>query len=82
MWRTMMRLWLLFVLALTVLLSGCMTSEQQHAADEERCHAYGYKKRNDAFAECMQRLDLDRRARLRNGPYVDGFAGGAVVIFD
>jgi hypothetical protein len=77
-----MRYWFLPVLALTVLLAGCMTAEQQRAADEERCRSYGFKKRNDAFAECMQRLDLDRRARLRDGPYVDGFVGGAVVVID
>jgi hypothetical protein len=77
-----MRLWFLPVLALTALLAGCMTSEQQRAADEERCRSYGFKKRNDAFAECMQRIDLDRRARRRNGPYVDGFAGGALVVID
>ena len=70
-----MRYWFLPVLALTVLLAGCMTAEQQRAADEERCRSYGFKKRNDAFAECMQRLDLDRRARLRSAPYVDGFVG-------
>ena len=77
-----MRYWFLPVLALTVLLAGCMTAEQQRAADEERCRSYGFNKRNDAFAECMERLDLDRRARLRNGPYVDGFVGGTVVIVD
>ena len=60
-----MRYWFLPVLALAVLLAGCMTAEQRHAADEEKCRSYGFKKRNDAFAECMQRLDLDRRARLR-----------------
>jgi hypothetical protein len=77
-----MRLWFVPVLALSVLLSGCMTAEEQRAADEERCRSYGFNKRNDAFAECLQRLDLDRRARLRDGPYVDGFAGGTVVVFD
>lgn len=77
-----MKLWLLPVLALTVLLAGCMTAEERRAADEERCRDYGFKKRNDAFAECMQRLDLDRRARLRNGPYVEGFVGGGVVVID
>ena len=78
----MIRFWFLPVLALTVLLAGCMTAEQQRAADEERCRNYGFKKRNDAFAECMQRLDLDRRARLRSGPYVDGFVGAGVVVID
>lgn len=77
-----MRLWLLSILALTFLLSGCVTAEQQRAADEERCRSYGFKHRNDAFAECMQRLDLDRRARLRGGPYIDGYVGGAVVVID
>ena len=78
----MIRFWFLPVLALAVLLGGCMTAEQQRAADEERCRDYGFKKRNDAFAECMQRLDLDRRARLRNGPYVDGFVGAGIVVID
>lgn len=78
-----MRLWVLPVLALTVLLSGCLTPEQQRAADEERCRNYGFKHRNDAFAECMQRIDLARQARLRNeGPYVGGLAGGTVVVVD
>ena len=67
-----MKLWHLPVaLVLAVLLAGCMTPEQQRAADEERCRSYGFKTRNDAFAECLQRLDLARRARLRNDAYVD-----------
>ena len=77
-----MRLWFLPALALTVLLSGCLTPEQQRAADEQRCRDYGFKKRNDAFAECMQRIDIDRRARVRNGPYVDGFVGAGVIVID
>jgi len=77
-----MRLQVLPVVALAVLLSGCLTPEEQRAADEERCREYGFKKRNDAFAECMQRLDLDRRARLRNDNYVDGSVGGTVVVID
>ena len=66
--RPTMRLWLLPVLALTVLLSGCLTPEEQRAADEQRCRDYGFKKRNDAFAECMQRLDLDLTIRPRGRP--------------
>lgn len=76
------RFQLLPLMALAVLLSGCLTPEEQRAADEQRCRDYGFKKRNDAFAECMQRLDLDRRARLRNDAYVDGFVGGTVVVVD
>ena len=66
------------LLALAVLLSGCMTPEQQRAADEERCRNYGFKNRNDAFAQCMQRLDFERRART----YVSGFAGAGVAVID
>jgi len=77
-----MRYGFLPVLALAVLLAACMTSEQRQAADEAKCRSYGFKKRNDAFAQCMQRIDIERQARLRNGPYVDGFAGGGVVVID
>lgn len=76
-----MRLWTLPVLALAVLLSGCMTPEERRAADEERCRSYGFTKRNDAFAECMQRLDLARQARLRDDAFVDGF-GRTVIVVD
>ena len=68
--------------ALAAVCAGCMTVEDRRAADEAKCRYYGFKKRNDAFAQCMQRLDLERSARLRGGPYVDGFAGGAVVVID
>lgn len=42
-----------------------MTPQERRAADEEICHSYGFTKRNDAFAECLQRLELDRRAARR-----------------
>lgn len=50
-----------------LLLAGCatMSPEERRAADEARCRAYGFTQRNDAFAACMQRLDLDRRAEWR-----------------
>lgn len=75
-----MRFWFLPALALVVLLAGCMTAEERRAADEERCRSYGFKQRNDAFAECMQRIDLARRARLDNRPYVDTFQPRVIVV--
>lgn len=50
-----------------IVLAGCttMTPEERRAADEETCRAYGFKNRNDAFAECLQRIELDRRAERR-----------------
>lgn len=54
------------VLALA-LLAACqtMTPEERAAADRQTCRNYGFRKNNDAFAACMQRLDLDRRAAVR-----------------
>ncbi len=50
-----------------IVLAGCttMTPEERRAADEAKCRSYGFKTRNDAFAECLQRIDLDRRADRR-----------------
>jgi hypothetical protein len=57
----------LFVSVLAAFCAGCMTAEERRAADEAKCRSYGFTKRNDAFAECMQRIDLDRRAAQRSG---------------
>lgn len=42
-----------------------MTAQERRAADEAKCRSYGFERRNDAFAECLQRIDLARRAALR-----------------
>lgn len=68
------------VVILAFLLSGCLTPEQQRAADEERCRSYGFTRRNDAFAECMQRIDFARRARLNSAVYVDGVYGRTLIL--
>lgn len=55
------------LLPILIVLAGCqtMTPEERRAADENTCREFGFRKKNDAFAECMQRLELDRRAQLR-----------------
>jgi len=47
--------------AATLLLVDCQTimPEERLASDIETCRSVGFKKQNDAFAECMGRLDLD-----------------------
>ncbi|WP_273791936.1 hypothetical protein [Brucella anthropi] len=57
----------LILLGVTGLLAGCvtMTPEQRRAADEQTCRSYGFKAKTDAFANCLMRLDLDRRADRR-----------------
>lgn len=42
-----------------------MTPEEQRAADEAECRNYGFRPGTDAFAECLQRVELDRRAEWR-----------------
>lgn len=54
-----------FLVFVTALLAGCVSSEEQRARDEDKCRSYGFTKRNDAFAECLQRIELDRRAEFR-----------------
>ncbi|WLR93523.1 hypothetical protein [Shinella zoogloeoides] len=51
--------------ATAMLLAGCQTAEEIRANDENRCVSYGFRPRTDAFAACLQRIDLDRRESLR-----------------
>jgi len=53
--------------AALALLAGCttMTPQERRAADEATCRDFGFRKKNDAFAACLQRLELDRRAQWR-----------------
>lgn len=54
-------------LGLSAFLAGCttITPEERRAADEQACLDYGFRKNTDAFAECLLKLDLDRRAERR-----------------
>lgn len=54
-------------LVTVAVLAACTTisPEEQRRADEETCRAYGFTRKNDAFAECLQRIELDRRADRR-----------------
>lgn len=58
----------LFGLISTLAATGCTTisPQEQRQRDEEQCRAHGFHQKNDAFAECRQRLDLDRRAGRRS----------------
>jgi len=73
-----------FMIILAALLAGCVTPEQQRFADEEKCRSYGFTRKNDAFAECLQRIELDRRAASRYTAIPDPWLYGPprVVILD
>lgn len=57
----------LIILPALAFLTACqtMTPEDRRARDESECVNYGFKPRTDAFAECLQRIELDRRAKAR-----------------
>lgn len=59
------------VVVLAATCAGCMTAEDGRAADEAKCRSYGFVRKNDAFAECLQRIDLARRAELRSASVFD-----------
>ncbi|MEN5247591.1 hypothetical protein [Brucella pseudintermedia] len=73
----------LILLGVTGLLAGCvtMTPEQRRAADEQTCRGYGFKARTDAFANCLMRLDLDRRADRRAWQNQVDFYNAPMVIY-
>jgi hypothetical protein len=55
-------------IALGLALGACETTSpaQQRAADEARCKSYGFRRGSDAFAKCLQDIDLDRSADRRS----------------
>lgn len=67
------------IAAAVLTLSGCMTAQERREADEAQCRSYGFKRGNDAFAECLQRIDLDRRAQMRVARDYDPFWEPRVV---
>ncbi len=60
-----MRSAVLAFLALALAACTTTTPEERRALDEEACRSYGFRASTDAFAGCLQRIDLDRRAEAR-----------------
>ena len=55
------------LLALTVLMTGCITSAEQVALrNEERCVARGYQPKTDAFNDCVVRIESERTQRMES----------------
>lgn len=73
----------LIILATATLLAGCvtMTPEQRRAADEQTCRNYGFRENTEAFANCLMRLDLDRRADRRAWESRTDFYDRPLVIY-
>ncbi len=76
----------LALLLVPLALGACVsaTPEERRAADAAACRDYGFRPRTTAFAECLQRRDIersaDRRARLYGaGVGIGGYNGGLGV---
>lgn len=66
-----MKIALLAALALTLTAGGCITLEERRALDGEQCRGYGFRTGTDAFANCLQQIDLDRADARRAYAYRD-----------
>lgn len=55
------------LLLLSAIPVGCrtLTPEEVRAADEAQCSDYGFRRGTDAYAACLQRIDLSRQADRR-----------------
>jgi hypothetical protein len=49
-------------LALALALTSCVSPEELRREDEATCAGYGFHPNTDAFATCLQRESLSRRA--------------------
>jgi hypothetical protein len=57
----------ILLLALSVPLTGCIsTSEQLAQRDKERCAARGHQPNTDAFANCLAQLETERDVRVQS----------------
>ena len=70
-----MRARTVLMLFMAAFVAGCVSAEEQRALDEAKCQSYGFTERNDAFAECLQRIELDRRAEFRSRKAFDDWNG-------
>ena len=64
------------------LLGGCTTSAERRTSDDATCRSYGFRPGTDAFAGCLQNIDLDRSAERRQSLYPSVYSGyGAGIRF-
>ncbi|GGA84384.1 hypothetical protein GCM10011491_09850 [Brucella endophytica] len=68
------------LLAVSFMLSGCMTVEEERAErlarDRDRCAEYGYAWNSPSFANCMMNLDNQRQWRKTARDIADAAAYG------
>jgi hypothetical protein len=61
----------------TLVLTSCVSPEEIRREDEATCVGYGFHTGTDAFASCLQKESLARRALTSYPPYWGwGYWGG------
>jgi len=57
----------ILALALGTLVTGCITTAEQHGhRNEERCAARGYQPKTDPFNDCVVRMESERSQRMES----------------
>lgn len=49
--------------------SSCVSTEDQQAADQNKCSGFGFQQGTDAFANCMMNLSQEREERAADDQY-------------
>ncbi|HFT1963344.1 TPA: hypothetical protein RG862_003560 [Enterobacter ludwigii] len=49
---------ILFFSGMTFLLTSCVSAEQQHQLNTDKCKSYGYKEHTKSFSDCMKDVDF------------------------
>lgn len=78
-----MRTQLIFAALSGLVLTACVsaTPAERRAADAAQCQSYGFRTGTDAFAACLQRIDLSRAADRRAFLASDPFPRQPVVVY-
>ncbi|TPN48230.1 MULTISPECIES: hypothetical protein [unclassified Mesorhizobium] len=50
----------LLIALVPLAVAGCVSTEDQRAADQEKCASYGYRPGSNSFADCMRDQDEQR----------------------
>ena len=74
---------ILVIAAVAAMLAGCstfgMSGAQIAQMDQSKCQGYGFKLGSEAFASCMQQLDLSREEDQRSRGRALSAAGGYLL---
>lgn len=71
-----MRIKAIIAASVALALTGCVTSEQRIAQDDQQCLSYGVQKGSPEYVQCRMKLDENRSNRQAAASF--GRSGGVV----